>query len=149
MARPVRTTVGRGTRATVMLDPVALRQLQRGLAGAMTLERRKMAIIKIMKESAEPARAEMSANAPVRTGLLSKSFRSRKLLKVPPGVFGIRVGAVSESKLAGWRAHFTELGTKNHSAQPFIQRAIARNTPLVLRNLRVGLQSLLNTITNS
>jgi len=144
MAR--RPTVGRGTRSTIHLDPVEMRQLMRALQRGRTLEQRKSAIIKVMKEAAEPARKDMSENAPVDTGVLSNSFRSRKLLKVPPGVFGIRVGAVSESRLAGWRAHFTELGTKHHAAQPFIARAIARNTPIVLKNLRVGLQSLLNSL---
>ena len=144
MAR--RPTVGRGTRSTIHLDPVEMRQLMRALQRGRTLEQRKSAIIKVMKEAAEPARKDMSENAPVDTGVLSNSFRSRKLLKVPPGVFGIRVGAVSESRLAGWRAHFTELGTKHHAAQPFIARAIERNTPIVLKNLRVGLQSLLNSL---
>lgn len=144
MAR--RPIIGRGTRSTIHLDPVEMRQLMRALQRGRTLEQRKSAIIKVMKEAAEPARKDMSENAPVDTGVLSNSFRSRKLLKVPPRVFGIRVGAVSESRLAGWRAHFTELGTKHHAAQPFIARAIARNTPIVLKNLRVGLQSLLNSL---
>ena len=144
MAR--RPIIGRGTRSTIHLDPVGMRQLMRALQRGRTLEQRKSAIIKVMKEAAEPARKDMSENAPVDTGVLSNSFRSRKLLKVPPRVFGIRVGAVSESRLAGWRAHFTELGTKHHAAQPFIARAIARNTPIVLKNLRVGLQSLLNSL---
>lgn len=144
MAR--RPIIGRGTRSTIHLDPVEMRQLMRALRGARSLEDSKAAIIKVMKEAAEPARADMERNAPVDTGVLSNSFRSRKLLKVPPRVFGIRVGAVSESKLAGWRAHFTELGTKHHAAQPFIARAIARQTPKVLQNLRVGLQSLLNSL---
>ena len=144
MAR--RPIIGRGTRSTIHLDPVEMRQLMRALQRGRTLEQRQAAIINVMKAAAEPARKDMSESAPVDTGLLGDSFRSRKLLKVPPGVFGIRVGAVRESKLAGWRAHFTELGTKHHAAQPFIARAIARQTPVVLRNLRDGLQLLLNSL---
>lgn len=144
MAR--RPIIGRGTRSTIHLDPVEMRQLMRALRRGRSLEDRKTAIINVMKAAAEPAREDMEQSAPVDTGRLADSFRSRKLLKVPPRVFGIRVGAVSESKLAGWRAHFTELGTKHHDAQPFIARAIARQTPIVLKNLRVGLQSLLKSL---
>ncbi len=80
MAR--RPIIGRGTRSTIHLDPVEMRQLMRALRRARSFEDRKAAIIKVMKEAAEPAREDMERSAPVDTGRLSDSFRSRKLLKV-------------------------------------------------------------------
>jgi|11BtaG_2_1085332.scaffolds.fasta_scaffold00142_29 HK97 gp10 family phage protein len=144
-------TIGRGSKSNFhinsALNQSELRQLQRALAGAATLENRVNTIIGIMKTSAEPARAQMQSDSPVDTGVLSNSFKSRKLLRVPKGVFGIRVGAARGSKLAGWRAHFTELGTKHHPAQPFIKKAIQKHEAGILQSLTRNLRNLLKTLT--
>ncbi len=141
-------TVGRASRSYIHIDRTQLRALKHALKGAKTLEAKEEAIINIMKKAAEPLRIDMGESAPVDTGVLSKSFKTRRLLKVPMGIVGVRVGAARDSKLAGWRAHFTELGTAHHGAQPFIGKAIARHLPQILRELRVDLQLLLKKLVN-
>lgn len=143
MASVKGVTIGRGSRSTIHLDKTDLNRLRHGIKGAKSLQTRVSELIAIMKESAEPMRKEMEITAPVDTGALRKSFKSRKLLKAPPGIIGIRVGAARGAKLAGWRAHFPEYGTKKMAAQPFIRKAIARYLPQTLQTLKAKLQSLL------
>lgn len=136
-------SIGRGSKSTIHINRNDLKRVLHGIRGAKALEKRVNVIIAIMKASAEPVRAEMANTAPKDSGLLSNSFASRKLLKVPKGVIGIRVGAVRGKKYAGWRAHFPEYGTKNMAAKPFIRKAIARYLPQTLQTLKAKLQSLL------
>lgn len=140
--------VGRGSRSAIHIDRTQLRAMNHAIRGAKGIVNREQAIINAMKKATKDLEQDMGENAPVDSGLLSKSFRTRKLLKTPPGVVGVRVGAVSENRLAGWRAHFTELGTSHHSAQPFIGKAIGRNLPKILRRLRIDLQLLLTKLVN-
>ena len=125
-------------------DPFArrLRRLQ-------TLGKRKTVIYNGMAKAARPMLEAMEAGAPVKTGVLSQSFRIRRLKKTPQYVFGIRVGAVSGPRvvspgmldnakidkydegdvfnMAGWRDHFAELGTVRHGPTPHIAPAIQQN----------------------
>lgn len=140
--------IGRASRSAIHIDKTQMAALTHALKGAKSIKQREQAIINIMKKASEPLRQDMGANSPVDSGLLSKSFRTEKLQRTPPGVVGVRVGAARGSKLAGWRAHFTELGTKNHPAQPFIGKAIARHLPQILRELRIDLQLLLTKLVN-
>lgn len=126
-----------------------VRMLSRGIKGAKGVAERTNRLIEIMKVSAEPVRQEMEDLAPVRTGALGQSMRSRKLQKTSPGVVGIRVGPTRGEKLAGWRAHFIEAGTKHHAPKPFIRKAIARKLPQTLRALRLNLQILLKKTTTT
>lgn len=141
-------TIGRASRSAIHIDKTQMRALEHALRGVKGLANREQAIINVMKKATKDLEEDMGNSAPVDTGRLSDSFRTRKLLKTPPGVVGVRVGAVSDNKLAGWRAHFTELGTTHHSAQPFIGKAIGRNLPKILRDLRIDLQLLLTKLVN-
>ena len=136
------------SRPNLVIDPNDLKALSGLLKG---LERdfikRENHAIRVLKRSAEPMRQEMGATAPQDTGLLSQSFRSEKLQRKYIGssgkvfgkrqgaVAGIRVGASKKKakffggakRLAGWRAHFQELGTRHHKAQPHIRKAIRKH----------------------
>lgn len=125
-------------------DPFA-RRLRR----LKDLNKRKNVLYQGMANAARPMRDDMEASAPVKTGVLSQSFRIRKLKKTPQYVFGIRVGAVSGPRvvspgmldnakidkydegdvfnMAGWRDHFAELGTVRHGPTPHIAPAIQKN----------------------
>jgi HK97 gp10 family phage protein len=139
-------------------DPLVTR-LRRG-ANMVRAER---FLLRAMKIAAEPMREEMGARAPVDTGQLSRSYRTRKLQKTPKNVIGIRVGAVSgesvvgaedfdkitgvlfgqQYTLAGWRDHWAELGTIHHAPQPHVGPAIKNNLSKYRKELGVQLALLL------
>jgi len=116
-----------------------------------------------MARAAHGMRDAMAALAPVRTGVLSQSYRIRKLKRLPPRTLGIRVGAVSGSAvvspgrlekipgatlgdtfaMAGWRDHWAELGTVNHPPQPHVGPAIKSKTGEYNRELRSNLARIL------
>jgi HK97 gp10 family phage protein len=119
-------------------------QLPRLMRKYMTLQTREKELIAAMKRAAKPMKEMMENLAPVRTGALSRSYAMRKLVKTPPRVIGIRVGAVSGKGVfqgdsfakAGWRDHFAELGTVNHAPQPHVRPAI--NATLGTYRLNLG-----------
>lgn len=136
------------SRPNLVIDPNDLKALTSLLkAYERDFVKRENVGVRILKRAAEPMRQEMGATAPQDSGLLSESFRSEKLQRKYIGtsgkvfgrrqgaVAGIRVGASKKKakffggakKLAGWRAHFQELGTRNHKAQPHIRPAIRKH----------------------
>ena len=136
------------SRPNLIIDPNDLKKLTDLLKGFENdFMKRENHAVRALKRAAEPLRKEMGDNAPQDTGLLSESFRSEKLQRKYIGssgkifgkrqgaVAGIRVGASNKKakffggakRLAGWRAHFQELGTKFHKAQPHIQPAIRKH----------------------
>lgn len=136
------------SRPNLVINPKDLQKLATTLKGLETdFVKRENHAIRALKRAAEPLRKEMGDKAPVDEGLLAESFRSEKLKRKYIGgggqVFGKRIGAkagirVGASKakgsffggkrrLAGWRAHFQELGTKHHKAQPHIRPAIRKH----------------------
>lgn len=140
--------------------------LPRALRNFTQLQTREKLLAKAMAEAAQGMRDEMSALAPVRTGVLSQSYRIRKLKRTPNRVIGIRVGAVSGSAvvnpgrlekipgvtlgdtyaMAGWRDHWAELGTRNHGPQPHVGPAIKSKLGEYNRELRSNLAKLLLAI---
>lgn len=109
------------------------------------IKNKRRAVNRIMRKALEPMRRDMSAGAPVDTGALQESFRIRSMVKVPPNVWGWRVGAVSGEgtgvgglsfQLAGWRDHWAELGTRHHEPTPHIGPAIRANVSQVETNIR-------------
>ena len=136
------------SKPNLVINPKDLAKLANTLKG---LERdffkRENTVIRALKRAAEPLRKEMGDRAPVDEGILRESFRSEKLKKKYLGIrgrlggktvataAGIRVGASKakasffggKRRLAGWRAHFQELGTINHRAQPHIRPAIRKH----------------------
>lgn len=120
----------------------------------LTLKAREKEIIAAMKRAAEPMRAQMSKLAPRRTGALSRSYSKTKLKKAPRGVIGIRVGAVSGQGVfrgvtygkAGWRDHFAELGTINHSATPHVQPAIRQKLGVYRQKLGAEMAGILKKL---
>lgn len=136
------------SRPNLVIDPRDLKKLADTLKGFENdFMKRENHAVRALKRAAEPLRLEMGDKAPVDSGLLSESFRSEKLQRKYIGssgkifgkrqgaVAGIRVGASNKKakffggakRLAGWRAHFQELGTKFHKAQPHIQPAIRKH----------------------
>lgn len=136
------------SRPNIRINPKDVQALQRLLRGfERDFVKRENVGVRILKRAAEPLRQEMGSKAPKDSGLLSESFRSEKLQRKYIGtsgkifgkrqgaVAGIRVGASKKKakffggakKLAGWRAHFQELGTRNHKAQPHIRPAIRKH----------------------
>lgn len=129
----------------------------RKLRRLKSIRKRENLIYRAMGRAAKPMRDAMESNSPVRTGVLSQSFRIRKLKKTPRFVFGIRVGAVSGPRvvgpdqlgyiagvskgdtyqMAGWRDHFAELGTVNHGAHPHIAPAIQQHLTTYQRQVRL------------
>lgn len=125
-------------------------------------------VYRAMATAAKDMRDAMEAGAPVKTGVLSQSFRIRKLKKTPQFVFGIRVGAISGPRvvspgmldnakidkydqgdvfqMAGWRDHFAELGTINHGPTPHVQPAIRKHLSSYNLKLRKAMADILNTI---
>lgn len=146
------------TRGFKKTDPLASR-LRRG----RNMVRAQRFLLRAMKIAAEPMRKEMGDRAPVDTGQLSRSYRTRKLQKTPKNVLGIRVGAVSgesvvgaedfskitgvlfgqQYTLAGWRDHWAELGTVNQAPQPHVGPAIKNNLSRYRKDLGVQLALLL------
>jgi HK97 gp10 family phage protein len=120
----------------------------------MILKFRERALIAAMKNAAQPMADRMAALAPVRTGQLSRSYASSKLKKVPPGILGIRVGAVSGLGVfegdtfgkAGWRDHWAELGTVNHPGKPHVQPAIKQTIGAYRIQLRKNLAGILKNL---
>ena len=140
--------MGLRSRPNLVIDPRDLKKLTNTLKGFENdFMKRENHAVRALKRAAEPLRQEMGEKAPVDSGLLSESFRSEKLQRKYLGssgkvfgrrhnaVSGIRVGASKRKgkffggakRLAGWRAHFQELGTVNHKAQPHIQPAIRKH----------------------
>ena len=136
------------SRPNIVINPKDLQKLANTLKGfEKDFVKRENHAVRVLKRAAEPLRKEMGDKAPVDEGLLSQSFRSEKLRRRNIGtsgrVFGKRQGAVAgirvgaskakakffggSRRLAGWRAHFQELGTKNHAAQPHIRPAIRKH----------------------
>ena len=131
------------SKPNLVIDPRDLQKLASTLNGLNTdFMKRENHAVNALKRAAEPMRREMGDTAPKNTGLLSRSFRSEKLQRKFIGtakvlgkrrgaLAGIRVGASMRrskgERLAGWRAHFQELGTKNHKAQPHIRPAIRKH----------------------
>ncbi len=136
------------TRPNLVIDPNDLKALAGLLKGfERDFIKRENHAVRVLKRAAEPMRQEMGAKAPKDSGLLSESFRSEKLQRKYIGtsgkVFGKRQGAVAgirvgaskakakffggAKRLAGWRAHFQELGTRHHKAQPHIRPAIRKH----------------------
>jgi hypothetical protein len=118
--------------------PVAIRNIKK-------LKDRRKAVNRIMRRALEPMRKDMASRAPVLSGELSESFRTRSLRKTPKFVWGWRVGAVSGEgvgvgnlsfSLAGWRDHWAELGTVRHGPSPHVQPAIQANASQVETNVR-------------
>ena len=128
------------------------------------MNKRMNLIYRAMGKAATDMRDAMEAGAPVRSGVLSQSFRIRKLKKTPMFVAGIRVGAVSGPRvvspnqlgyisgvsegdtyqMAGWRDHFAELGTVYHSAHPHVQPAIRKHLSTYNLKLRKALAEIIN-----
>lgn len=90
-------------------------------------------------EGADILHRDMAAGAPVETGALRDSIRTR----ISSDKLGARVGFFEkggkrEWKKAGWRAHFVEFGTRQRPATPFIQPAAFRTFPLILKNIKAA-----------
>ncbi len=136
------------SKPNLVLNPKDFAKLANTLKGfERDFFKRENSVIRALKRAAEPLRAEMGNRAPVDEGLLRESFRAEKLQKKNLGVrgklygkrvasaAGIRVGASKRKakffgggrRLAGWRAHFQELGTVKHKAQPHIRPAIKKH----------------------
>lgn len=142
--------------------------LPRKLRRLMHLKDRQKLLYKAMARSAKDMRDAMEDGAPVKTGVLSQSFRIRKLKKTPPFVFGIRVGAISGPRvvspgmldnakidqydqgdifqMAGWRDHFAELGTVNHGPTPHIAPAIQRHLSTYQSKVREEINNLIASL---
>lgn len=140
--------------------PKRLRQIK-------DIAKREKVIYRAMANAAKDMRDSMENLAPVRTGVLSLSYRIRKLKKTPAFVFGIRVGAVSGPRvvspgmldnaridkydqgdvfqMAGWRDHWAELGTVNHGPQPHVQPAIRKHLGSYNLKLRRAMGEIFNT----
>lgn len=147
--------VGRSTRTNFHFigfersDP-----LPRLMRRYMTLKTREEALIRAMKDAADPMKEQMGKLAPRRTGELSRSYAAVKLKKAPSGVIGIRVGAISGKGVfkgqsfgkAGWRDHWAELGTRNHPGKPHVQPAIKQKLGVYRKKLRANLAGILKQL---
>ena len=98
-----------------------------------TFAKREKALERAMRRTLEPIRKAMNAGAPVNYGILSKSHRtSKKRGGIDAGKLVLATGPSSglgrfegsRQKLAGWRAHFIEFGTKNHTGTKYLKKAI-------------------------
>ncbi len=129
-------------------------ELPRLMRKYYSLGSREKMLIAAMKRAAKPMKEMMENLSPVRTGALSRSYSMRKLVKTPPNTIGIRVGAVSGKGMwqgesfakAGWRDHFTELGTINHRAQPHVRPAINATLGTYRANLGKELAGILRQL---
>lgn len=147
MAKLGRTGVGFVIKGTNRNDP-----LPKILRRQMNLKKRKETLYKILKRAAEPMAADMRQGSPVRTGALQASFRARKARKkikftevavFVGGVNGNYVSGGQSKKMAGWRAHWAELGTVNHPGNYFLQPAIRRGIPVAQAKIRKSMANLL------
>jgi HK97 gp10 family phage protein len=143
-------------------DPFATRLRQ-----IKSIANRKKVIFRAMANAGQSMRDAMEAGAPVRTGVLSQSYRIRRLKNTPQFVFGVRIGAISgprvvspgmldnakidgydegdQFQMAGWRDHWAELGTRYQRAQPHVQPAIKKHLSTYNLRLRRALAEIFQT----
>lgn len=152
MPQQGRTTVQFFIKGTKRADP-----LPTLLRKYVTLETRKKELYLILKRAGEPMAADMRRNSPVgSTGALAASFRARKAKRQKFGhvsvfVGGIKSGTITSGKggvvkMAGWRAHWAELGTVNHPGAYFLQPAIRRGIPVAKERIRKGMANLVRRL---
>lgn len=152
MAQQGRKTIRFIVKGTNRKDP-----LPTTLRRYLTLERRKKELYLIVRRAAEPMAEDMRKNSPVgATGALAASFRARKAKRQKFGHVSVFVGGIKSGKItgakggivnmAGWRAHWAELGTVNHAGAYFLQPAIRRGIPVAKKKIRKGLSNLVRRL---
>ena len=106
--------------------------------------KREKALVNPMRRALNPLREQMNDNAPVEHGILNKSHRTSRLKGyLRAGTVTMRTGPSSgmgklegiRQKLAGWRAHFSEFGTKNHKGTGYLDAAITQHWPTLANRL--------------
>ena len=123
----------------------------------VSLEQRQKELYLILKRAGEPMAADMRQGSPSgATGALAASFRARKAKKKKFGHVSVFVGGIKKGtitgakggivKMAGWRAHWAELGTVNHQGAYFLQPAIRRGIPVAKKKIRKGMQNLVRRL---
>lgn len=100
--------------------------------------KREKALYNPMRRTMEPIRLDMNAGAPVDDGILNKSHRTSRLrrsrgrgvtaLRTGPSTGRGKIGGES-TKLAGWRAHFSEFGTTHSAGTGYLNTAISKHWP--------------------
>lgn len=106
--------------------------------------KREKALYNPVRRSLDPIRKDMNANAPVEHGILNKSHRVSRVkgskgkdktaARVGPST-GIGKIEGARTRLAGWRAHFAEFGTKHHRGTGYLGAAISLHWPNIQNKL--------------
>lgn len=89
-----------------------------------------------IKDSADVVYSDALSRAPVDEGDLAAALH-RKLSgdKLAARIGYWRKGNIRRWKRAGWRAHFTEFGTKDQPAQPFLGPAFRKNKTWIINRI--------------
>ena len=129
----------------------------RMLRTGFSLKYRLKELNQIVKLSGEPMLKKMKRGSPVDTGALRRSLGIEKARRKKGPFFisyfvGARTGRyISGGEIksrAGWRLHWAELGTVNHSGRFFMGSAIRYGLPVARRLIRNGLRNLLRNAAN-
>lgn len=79
---------------------------------------------------------EAQRNVPVDEGDLKKAMKIRhRGDKLGATIGYYKKGNIRNWRLAGWRAHFTEFGTREYKARPFLGPAYLKNQGRIKRTL--------------